>query len=414
MSPPPVTPMFDGSLLNHLIPIQELQPEDRQTLANKSHILELQRGDELIAADQHRWLLYLLEGKLDLRAARQAPELFDARDKRALHPVFIDGEHKSHGVAQTRCKVICLDRQLFNTLLDYEFISGTEVTTIETDDGETHLFNAIMHAFNAGDLQLPSLSDIALKVKHAAVDPDVSIADVAHIVEADPAMAARLIQVASSAMYRGLTPVHSIRDAIMRMGLVATRNLVIGLSMKQLFKTESPMLIDRMHELYDHSIEVAAICHAVGHRVKHPREDYLLLAGLVHDIGIIPILAYIDSTGLVVESSEALEAVINKLRGVVGSMVIRHWELPAELVTVVEDAENWHRNSGDKMDICDMVVIAQIYSMLQRHKLKDLPKLEEVPAFKKLFKGQHDPEFAKQVLHDSHDEVVEVMRLLKI
>lgn len=414
MSRPPTVPMFDVSLLKHLIPICELQLQDRHTLANKSHVLALQRGEELVAADQHRWLLYLLEGKLDVRAAKQPSELFDARDKRALHPVFIEGEHKSHAQAQTPCKIICFDRQLFNTLLDYEFISGTEVTAIETDDGETNLFNAIMHAFNAGELQLPSLPDIALKVKTAAADPDVSIADVAHIVEADPAMAARLIQVASSAMYRGLTPVHSIRDAIMRMGLVATRNLVIGLSMKQLFKTKNPMLIDRMHELYDHSIEVAALCHAVGHRVKHPREDYLLLAGLVHDIGVIPILAYIDSTGLVVEDSKALESIINKLRGVVGSMVIRHWELPAELVTVVEDAENWHRDSGNKMDICDLVVIAQIYSMLQRHQLKDLPKLEEVPAFKKLFKGQPDPEFARQVLHDSHDEVVEVMRLLKI
>lgn len=414
MSLPPVEPLFDVSLLKHLIPIRELQLEDRQTLANKSHVLELQRGEELVAADQHRWLLYLLEGKLDLRASRQPPELFDARDRRALHPLFIDGEHKSHAQAQSPCKIIRFDRQLFNTLLDYEFISGTEVTAIETDDGETNLFNAIMHAFNAGNLQLPSLPDIALKVKNAAADPDVSITDVVHIVEADPALAARLIQVASSPMYRGLTPVHSIRDAIMRMGLVATRNLVIGLSMKQLFKTENNLLIDRMHELYDHSIEVAAICHAVGHRVKHPREDYLLLAGLVHDIGVIPILAYIDTTGLIVEDPAALEAIIHKLRGVVGSMVIRHWELPAELVTVVEDAENWQRNSGDKLDVCDMVVVAQIYSMLQRHKLKDLPKLEEVPAFKKLFKGQHDPEFARQVLHDSHDEVVEVMRLLKI
>jgi HD-like signal output (HDOD) protein len=411
---PPLEPLFDASLLKHLIPIRELQPEDRATLAGKSHILALQPGDELIASEQHHWLLYLLSGKLDLRAVKQMSELFDARDKRALHPVFIDGEHKSHAHAQTHCKIVRFDRQLFNTLLDYEFISGTEVTAIEIDDGESHLFNAIMQAFNVGNLQLPSLPDIALKVKAAAADPDVSIDDVAHIVEADPAIAARLIQIASSPIHRGLTPVRSIRDAIMRMGLVATRNLVIGLAMKQLFKTENSMLIDRMHELYDHSVEVAAICYAVGHRMKHPQEDYLLLAGLVHDIGVIPILAYIDSTGLIVESPEALETIIGKLRGVVGSMVIRHWEMPAELVTVVEDAENWHRNTSQKLDVCDMVVIAQIYSMLQRHQLKNLPKIEEVPAFKKLFKGQPDAEFAKQVLHDSHDEVVEVMRLLKI
>jgi HD-like signal output (HDOD) protein len=414
MSLPPVAPLFDFTLLKHLLPIRDLQVENRQTLANKSHLVELQPGEELMAADQHRWMLYLLSGKMDLRSSKHTSVLFGSGDQRACHPVFAEGEHKCYAVAQTPCKVIRFDRQLFNTLLDYEFISGTEMTAIETDDGESHLFNAIMQAFNAGNLQLPSLPDIALKVKNAAANPDVSIDDVSHIVEADPTIAARLIQVASSAGYRGLTPVRSIRDAIMRIGLVATRNLVIGLSMKQLFKTENPMLLDRMHELYEHSVEVAAISFALGHRAKHAQEDYLLLAGLVHDIGVIPILAYIDSTGLVVESPSDLESIINKLRGVVGSMVIRHWEMPAELVTVVEDAENWQRNAGEKLDICDMVVIAQIYSMLQRHQLQNLPKFEEVPAFHKLFKGKPDAEFAKQVLLDAHEEVVEVMRLLKI
>lgn len=414
MSLPPVDPLFDVSLLKHLTPIRDLQVADRQTLANKSHIIELQPGAELIATDHHRWLLYLLAGKLDMRAPKQPGVLLDASDVRAHHPVFAEGEHKSHAVAHTPCKVIRFDRQLFNTLLEYELISGTEMTAIEIDDGESHLFNAIMQAFNAGNLQLPSLPDIALKVKTAAANPDVSLADIAHIVEADPAMAARLIQVASSPMHRGLAPVRSIRDAIMRMGLVATRNLVIGLSIKSLFKTNNSMLLERMHELYDHSIEVAAICYALGRKAKHPQQDHLLLAGLVHDIGVIPILAYIDNTGLVVDKSSDLENIINKLRGVVGSMVIRHWEMPADLVTVVEEAENWHRNSSDKLDICDMVVIAQIYSMLQRHQLQNLPKIDEVPAFHKLFKGKPDAEFARQVLHDAHDEVVEVMRLLRI
>jgi len=271
-----------------------------------------------------------------------------------------------------------------------------------------------MQALNAGQLQLPSLPDIALKIKNAAANPDVSMADVARIVEVDPAMAARLIQVASSPIYHGLAPVCSIRDAIMRLGLVATRNLVIGLSMKQLFKAKNSQLVDRMHELYDHSIEVAAICYALGRKAKHAHEDHLLLAGLVHDIGVIPILAYIDSTGLVIESAEALETIIEKLRGAVGRMVIQQWGLPAELVIVVEEAENWTRDSGKELDICDMVVIAQIYSMLQRHQLEKLPKIEDVPAFKKFFKGQPDANFAEHILIDSHEEVVEVMRLLQI
>lgn len=413
MALPPVDSRVDISLLKHLIPIRDLTVPDLHVLANKSHLLELQPGEELKAADQHRWLLYLIDGRLDMRAHDHSNNLIVAEEPRARSPVFAEAEH-SHAVAESSCKIIRFERQLFSTLFERELISGIEITAIEPDHGESQLYNAILQAFNAGKLQLPSLPDIALKVKNAAANPDVSLADVAHIVEVDPAMAARLIQVASSPMHRGLAPVRSIRDAIMRLGLVATRNLVIGLSMKQLFKAENSQLVDRMHELYDHSIEVAAICYALGRKAKHSHEDHLLLAGLVHDIGVIPILAYIDSTGLIIESPEALESIINKLRGAVGGMVIRQWDMPAELVTVVEEAENWTRDSGKKLDICDMVVIAQIYSMLQRHQLEKLPKIEDVPAFKKLFKGQPDADFAKQILVDSHDEVVEVMRLLRI
>ena len=110
MSLPPLEPQFDASLLKHLIPVRELQLEDRATLASKAHILELQPGEELMASDQHHWLLYLLAGRLDFRATKQMSELFDASDKRALHPVFIDGEHKSHAHAQTHCKVVRFDR----------------------------------------------------------------------------------------------------------------------------------------------------------------------------------------------------------------------------------------------------------------------------------------------------------------
>ena len=405
---------IDVAWLRQLMPIRDLELDDQLVLAKKSHLMELQPGEELNAAEQHRWLLYLIDGKLDMRAPGEPSSLLVVGEPRAHHPVFSVTEHYSHAVAESVCKIMRFERQLFNTLIEHELISGIEITATETDHGESDLFNAIMQAFNAGQLQLPSLPDIALKVKTAAANPDVSMADMAHIVEADPAMAARLIQVASSPLHRGLSPVRSIRDAIMRLGLVATRNLIIGLSMKQLFKAENQMLVDRMHELYDHSIEVAAICYALGRKAKHAEEDYLLLAGLVHDIGVMPILAYIDKTGLIVESPEALESIIEKLRGAVGSMVIRQWDLPAELVTVVEQAENWTRNSGKHLDICDMVVIAQIYSMLQRHQLDKLPNIDEVPAFKKLFKDQPDADFAKQILHDSHDEVMEVMRLLRI
>lgn len=405
---------FDKSLLKQLVPIRDLQSDDRLQLATKAHVIDLEFGEELLTSEEHRWFLYLLEGKIELRERGQKSQLITTEESRAHHPLFSERMHNVHAVAQSHCRIIRFDKQLFTTLLEHELISGEELETIEIGDVEGSIFNEIMHAFNIGQLKLPSLPEIALKVKTAASNPNVNIKDIARIVEADPAMAARLIQVVNSPVSRGLEPVRSIRDAIVRLGLASTRNLVMAYAVKQLFKTKSPLLQQRMKKLYDHSIEVAATCYALANESRQFMADRLLLAGLVHDIGVIPILTYIDETGLEVTHESELEDIILKLRAVVGSMVIKHWGFSSELLTVVEHCEDWHRDSGANLDVCDMVIISQVYTMLQRKELSQLPKIHEVPAFKKLFPGKQDPEFALHVFEQAKDEIDEIKRLLRI
>ena len=162
-------------------------------MASKSHVIEMQLGDELLTSEEHRWLLYLIEGKIDLRERGNNSQLITADDSRACHPLFTEKMHHIQAVAQTHCKVVRFDKQLFSTLLEQELITGEELETIEIGDIESNIFNAIMHAFNVGRLKLPSLPEVALKVKTAVSDPNVNLNDVARIVESDPAMAARLI-----------------------------------------------------------------------------------------------------------------------------------------------------------------------------------------------------------------------------
>jgi hypothetical protein len=95
-------------------------------------------------------------------------------------------------------------------------------------------------------------------------------------------------------------------------------------------------------------------------------------------------------------------------------MVIRSWDFSPELLTVVEQAHNWQRDGGDELDTCDLVIIAQIYYMLKHHQVKDLPKIDQVPAFQKLFDDKSDPRFVIQVLEQAHEEIHEVMQLLKM
>ncbi|MDH5483949.1 MAG: HDOD domain-containing protein [Gammaproteobacteria bacterium] len=407
-------PDLDDQLLKKLVPIRELQREDRLHMSNKAQLVQLRRGDELSASDEHRWLLYLYDGQLDLIEVDQQPNFVDSQDARARHPLFSVSTHRAHLLAKTDCKLIRFDRQLFTTLLEHELISGEELQTIEVGEIEGNIFNAIMHAFNMGQLKLPSLPEIALKVKAAASNPNVHLDEVARIISADATMAARLIQVANSPVSRGIEPVRTIREAVVRLGISTSRNLVISLSVLQLFKSRSSLLNSRMLELYHHSVDVAAISFVLAKSTGKLDPDYALLAGLVHDIGIIPVITYIEDTGLDLQNKDELNDIIARLRSVVGSMVVKHWQLPADLLNVVEHAENWQRDDMENLDVTDVVVVAQIYDMLQHHEFKKLPAIDDVPAFKKLFPDGLLPNFAQQVLEEAHEEIFEIMSLLKL
>ena len=405
---------LNASLLKKLVPVRDLAAEDRQTMAAKARLIDLLPGDKVNVIDEYRWLLYLVDGDIVLHEKNKMPQPISASDGRAYFPLFAENEHNAYFKVKTKSWIARFDRQLFNTLLEAEIISGVQQETIEVSDVEGQLFNEIMHAYSSGQLELPSLPEIALKVKTAVSNPNVDSSDVARIIEADPVMAARLIQVANSPIHRSVTPVQSIKEAIVRLGLSATRNLVISLSMKQVFISKSIILQNRMLSLYEHSVEIAAISAALSKELCVFEADQLLLAGLIHDIGVIPILNYIDKTGLDINDEQELNHVIQKLRNIVGDLVIKNWGFALEMLEVIENAENWQRDSGSKLDIADLVMLAHVYSMLHHKDVKNLPKIDGVPAFGKIFsdKAKQTPDFAVHVLDSAQQEITAVKNLL--
>ncbi|MCW9013555.1 MAG: HDOD domain-containing protein [Gammaproteobacteria bacterium] len=404
----------DPELLKYLVPFDKLPIGDRLKLAARIEYIQLAMDNHLYAKDTEQYILYLLEGKLDFCEQYLQPVILKSSDERAHYPLFSESEDQdTHVVAITDCKLLRVERDLFNLLIEKEIIVEDNKSRAPIGHVESSIYNEIVKAVETGTLQLPSLPEIALRVKKA-IDTDVDIDDVVRIVEFDPAMAARLIQVANSPMTRGVDPINSIRDVIVRLGMKMTRNLVTTLAIKQLFKTRHSLLKQRMKKLYAHSIEIAAISYALATRIKKFDADELLLAGLIHDIGVIPVLAYIENTGLEIENEKEVDDIVAVLRSAVGNMVVKNWEFPVEMIAVVDNAENWYRDSGRPLDMADIVIVAQVYNLLQHKQLAQLPDIHKIPAFKKLFPEQHDPKFAMDVIEQAKQEVAEVKRLLSL
>ena len=64
--------------------------------------------------------------------------------------------------------------------------------------------------------------------------------DIARILEADPALAARVLRLANSALYAGRTEIKDLTHAIVRLGSSTVVSLVVGAAGQEVFRSDAP------------------------------------------------------------------------------------------------------------------------------------------------------------------------------
>ena len=94
---------------------------------------------------------------------------------------------------------------------------------------------ALTQAIENDELVLPTLPEVALRVREAAEDPDVSIPTLAKVIGNDTALTARIIKVVNSPLLRTNREINDLQMAISRLGINYTSNLATGLAMEQMF-----------------------------------------------------------------------------------------------------------------------------------------------------------------------------------
>jgi putative nucleotidyltransferase with HDIG domain len=245
-------------------------------------------------------------------------------------------------------------------------------------------YNEILADLQNGTLVLPTLPEVALKVRDVVDDPDATSAKLADIIVTDPALSTRLLKVANSALYRGRVPVESVQMAVSRLGLTMVRNLVTSLVMEQMFQATSNRLEKRLHDLWEHSTEVAAISQVIASKQPGIKSDEAMLAGLIHDIGILPILMKAEDSPAILQDSAQLDSLILRLHTRIGEAILRSWKFPESLIAVAAEHENYDRDIGNTPDLVDIIQVANIQSYTNTEKALAEKQLQNIKAFSKL------------------------------
>jgi HD-like signal output (HDOD) protein len=208
--------------------------------------------------------------------------------------------------------------------------------------------------------ELPSLPQIVNHVLNVMDDARSNAGDVAHAVEEDPALTAKILRIANSAFYSPNREITSVSFAINRMGTTEVRNIII-----------STGVISAMHNKANRSIDYTefwrhCICVAIGARIVNdfspvapkyfrPTENPYFVAGLLHDIGILILeqtlgAVYAEVLEHAHQTGKPLHEVERRILGSdhqeIGAFIAEKWHLPE----IVSRTAKYHHNPENAPD----------------------------------------------------------------
>ena len=261
-------------------------------------------------------------------------------------------------------------------------------------------------------LVLPTLPEVALRARETAEDPNASAADLAKVINNDAAMTARIIKVANSPIMRGAKEIEDVQMAIARLGITCISNLVTGLAMEQMFQATSDLIDKTMRRSWHHSTEVAGIANVICKHYTRLKPDQATLAGLVHEIGVLPILTYAEESDRL-NDPITLQKVIHSIHPKVGVKILKSWEFPTELVEVPGYYRKFNRDTQQEQpDYVDIVMVANLQTYMNKPDHPYITKLNwhDVTAFQRV---GLDPNIGDNEDEDLNAEMEAAMAMLQ-
>lgn len=189
---------------------------------------------------------------------------------------------------------------------------------------------------------LPLLPPVIQQLENCLRDPDCSLARIVTIIEQDPVLAARLLRLANSALFRVGKPIDSVHRVVNFLGLARTRKMVLFLSTINHF--HYPKSFHR-HALriIEHSIQCGRLAGLIARQLSPSEENTAVTAGLLHDIGKLVFLSSLNEklqkSSVFMKrydlfATEAEEQTFGISHLELGSALLLWWNLPLVMVDV--------------------------------------------------------------------------------
>ena len=262
-------------------------------------------------------------------------------------------------------------------------------------------------------IDLPSFPDVAMRVRKALTNDDVGIEDAVLIVSAEPALSARLMQLANSATLNpGGKRLNNLLSAMTRIGLNMACSVTIAFAMSQLRRAETYKGIElRLGKLWHEAAHLAAVSRVIARRFTSLNADTALLAGLLQCIGKLYLLTRAARYPSLLEDDVALERIGAEYHLRVAQVILHNCDMDPEIIKAIGACENFEREHAGAIDLTDVLTASAALIALGPEPQSEQVPFPGMPAARRL---GLDAEACAAALAESRDEIDALRQALNV
>jgi putative nucleotidyltransferase with HDIG domain len=216
---------------------------------------------------------------------------------------------------------------------------------------------------------------------------ELEIPALIRVLRQDPRICTALLRLANSAYYGFSYKIETLERAVPLIGLRRTTELAVSLAVRSAYSTADTGVQHLSHQIWRHSMLVADISETLARFGKTGLESEAFLAGVLHDVGVYPLLAKDpESYALVLaqakEEQRLLIDVEKEVLGIdhqeVGGKLCEGWLLPERLTRVITAHHDHGAALGPDETLLGVVRTAEVVAAQGTDEFPDSPVPEEI------------------------------------
>lgn len=201
----------------------------------------------------------------------------------------------------------------------------------------------------------PTLPTVYSRLLEVISEPESTVEEIAKIILNDPASSAKILRTVNSSVFGLQRQIDTISEAIFHVGFNEVKNLVMALSVIDIFQNTASIQNLTALDLWKHSIAVGVITRILGKHANIKNIENYYIAGMLHDIGKLFLMKVFrdDYSKVVKEVYESEVSITVAERDIfqidhaeVGSLIANKWKLPETILNTIKYHESGQIEAG--------------------------------------------------------------------